>query len=234
MIKFFRKIRYDLMEKNKTTNYLKYAIGEIILVVIGILIALQINNWNENRKERNLEKQYIERLTSQFQKDSVYLSKFNKSMKFIVPYLKNMDSILALIESKSLKPNDYVKIPVFLTLQSQFVTKTTVIDELNNTGNMALIKSIELKDALVAYKNAVSEQINLFNRTNLKNSDFDNYLIVFGILKNSFYDIQVKYINNEFENRYWFVIANRKGFNKAMAELEKQCNNVLNLLRNLK
>ncbi len=53
MIKFFRKIRYDLMEKNKTGKYFKYAIGEIILVVIGILIALQINNWNEERKERS-------------------------------------------------------------------------------------------------------------------------------------------------------------------------------------
>jgi len=50
MIKFFRKIRYDLMEKNKTGKYFKYAIGEIVLVVIGILIALTINNWNESRK----------------------------------------------------------------------------------------------------------------------------------------------------------------------------------------
>lgn len=55
MIKFFRKIRYDLMEKNKTGNYLKYAIGEIILVMIGILLALQINNWNNDRIERKLE-----------------------------------------------------------------------------------------------------------------------------------------------------------------------------------
>jgi len=55
MIKFFRKIRYDLMGKNKTGKYLKYAIGEIILVVIGILIALQINDWNENRKQTNNE-----------------------------------------------------------------------------------------------------------------------------------------------------------------------------------
>jgi len=54
MIKFFRKIRYDLMEKNKTGKYLKYAVGEIILVVIGILIALSINNWNQ---QRILEKQ---------------------------------------------------------------------------------------------------------------------------------------------------------------------------------
>ena len=55
MIKLFRKIRYDLMEKNKTGKYFKYAIGEIVLVVIGILIALQINNWNEDRKKDLLE-----------------------------------------------------------------------------------------------------------------------------------------------------------------------------------
>ncbi|MCO4821829.1 MAG: hypothetical protein KC469_07160 [Flavobacteriaceae bacterium] len=55
MIKFFRKIRYNLMEQNKTGKYFKYAIGEIILVVIGILIALSINNWNENNKKKNLE-----------------------------------------------------------------------------------------------------------------------------------------------------------------------------------
>lgn len=49
MIKFFRTIRQTLIMENKTSKYLKYAIGEIILVIIGILIALSINNWNENR-----------------------------------------------------------------------------------------------------------------------------------------------------------------------------------------
>ena len=53
MIKFFRKIRYDLMEKNKTGKYLKYAIGEIILVMIGILLAMQVNNWNQVRIQNN-------------------------------------------------------------------------------------------------------------------------------------------------------------------------------------
>jgi hypothetical protein len=55
MTKIFKKIRYTFIEKNKTGKYLKYAIGEIILVVIGILIALQINNWNEVRKIRKTE-----------------------------------------------------------------------------------------------------------------------------------------------------------------------------------
>ena len=56
MIKFFRKIRQNLLMENKTGKYLKYAIGEIVLVVIGILIALSINNWNEQTKTRSAEK----------------------------------------------------------------------------------------------------------------------------------------------------------------------------------
>ena len=59
MIKFFRHIRQTLIMENKTSKYLKYAIGEIILVVVGILIALQINNWNENRKLKNVEFQTL-------------------------------------------------------------------------------------------------------------------------------------------------------------------------------
>jgi len=76
MIKFFRHIRKDLMEKNKTGKYFKYAIGEIILVVIGILIALSINNWNEGQKsiKKGHEilvdvKENVVFNTMQFQKD---------------------------------------------------------------------------------------------------------------------------------------------------------------------
>jgi len=53
MIKFFRKIRHDLITQNKMSKYFKYAFGEIILVVIGILIAIQVNNWNEKRIAQN-------------------------------------------------------------------------------------------------------------------------------------------------------------------------------------
>jgi hypothetical protein len=62
MIKFFRQIRRSLINQNQMGKYFKYAIGEILLVVIGILLALQINNWNENKKERITEEKLLEAL----------------------------------------------------------------------------------------------------------------------------------------------------------------------------
>jgi len=64
MIKFFRHIRQQLIMENKTSKYFKYAIGEIILVVIGILIALQINNWNETKKTKEKEQQILTEIIS--------------------------------------------------------------------------------------------------------------------------------------------------------------------------
>ncbi|MAX71031.1 MAG: hypothetical protein CMC76_08010 [Flavobacteriaceae bacterium] len=74
MIKFFRNIRKKLLNEGKTTQYFKYAIGEIVLVVIGILMALQINNWNDNRKTRNYEKEILSLINQNLQKDSLALS----------------------------------------------------------------------------------------------------------------------------------------------------------------
>ena len=62
MFRFFSKIRYQLAAENKTARYLRYAIGEILLVVFGILIALQINNWNEARKADKFEKKLLNEL----------------------------------------------------------------------------------------------------------------------------------------------------------------------------
>ena len=81
MIKFFRKIRYDLMNQNKTTKYFKYAIGEIILVVIGILIALQINNWNENRKAKTNEIVLVKQLLEDAKIDSIFFNDRIQSLK---------------------------------------------------------------------------------------------------------------------------------------------------------
>ena len=69
MIKFFRKIRLNLLSEGKTGKYLKYAVGEIVLVVFGILIALQINNANENRKTNGIKKEYYRQILVDLDKE---------------------------------------------------------------------------------------------------------------------------------------------------------------------
>ena len=94
MIKFFRKIRYDLMEKNKTGKYLKYAIGEIVLVVIGILIAVSINKWNEQNKKKQLKSEYISSLITDYTKDTLQLNDRLKRNKERLTFLNSTrDSI---------------------------------------------------------------------------------------------------------------------------------------------
>ena len=69
MIKFFRKIRQRLLTENKFSKYLLYAFGEIVLVVIGILIALQINNWNTINQTREVEVKYLKEIAKNLESD---------------------------------------------------------------------------------------------------------------------------------------------------------------------
>ncbi|MGJ8664617.1 MAG: DUF6090 family protein, partial [Marinicella sp.] len=74
MLSFFRKIRKSLISEGKTTRYFKYAIGEILLVVIGILIALQINNWNESNKARVYEIKMLKEIQFSLMQDMDYIN----------------------------------------------------------------------------------------------------------------------------------------------------------------
>ena len=100
MIKIFRKIRQNLLMENKTGKYFKYAIGEIILVVIGILIALSINNWNEERKNKIKESVYLEGIKSDLTRDIKY-------MQFLIPknntWTQNYATLDSLTKLKSNK-----------------------------------------------------------------------------------------------------------------------------------
>lgn len=90
MIKFFRKIRKKLLTENKFSKYLLYAIGEIILVVIGILIALSINNWNEERKQELDVRSYLERVAVDLALDMEFFSKQGENLNYQIAYFKSI------------------------------------------------------------------------------------------------------------------------------------------------
>jgi len=74
MIPFFRKIRKKMADENKPLKYIRYAVGEIVLVVIGILIALQINNWKEGRNQKALSQKYLQALYMDFLQNKVMVA----------------------------------------------------------------------------------------------------------------------------------------------------------------
>ncbi|WP_062052677.1 DUF6090 family protein [Sediminicola sp. YIK13] len=98
MIKFFRRIRQQLLSENKFSKYLLYAVGEIVLVVIGILIAVQINSWHSKIKEDKLKAVYIKNLINDFTKDTIQLNARIKDNEDNY-YTLGIDSIITYIES---------------------------------------------------------------------------------------------------------------------------------------
>ncbi|WP_282043418.1 DUF6090 family protein [Winogradskyella flava] len=91
MIKFFRKIRQNLLSEGKTGKYFKYAIGEIILVVIGILIALSINNWNQNITYKNELQQILKEVQIDLNKD---LLRLNSDISYAKKFKNYVDNVL--------------------------------------------------------------------------------------------------------------------------------------------
>ena len=157
MIKFFRKIRYDLMEKNKTGKYLKYAIGEIILVIIGILIALSINNWNENRKlkieEQNSLKDLRTEIVSNIEALSSAIESNHKSYNLGQKFIKLLDDREAFdVMPDSVFRSDYLSMvysistfdPIMGILNSMISS-----GKINNISNKELLYSLSSLNDLI-------------------------------------------------------------------------------------
>jgi hypothetical protein len=156
MIKFFRKIRQNLLTEGKTSKYFKYAIGEIVLVVIGILIALQINNWNENRKVRKDTYTLSIRLLNEVNKNI-------KSLEVSVKELKSVDN--ATLTTLDLITEDFKVVnasildsliyKIIITPNSKFYT--SVLNEALATGKVSLFENDTLKQTIYEISTIIEE-----------------------------------------------------------------------------
>ena len=141
MIKFFRKIRQKLISKNKINKYLIYASGEILLVVIGILIALQINNWNEQKKNLKTEITYLKNLKTELTNSLIELKgDYANNMKFLkstLNILKYLDTKPQLVDSMC---NDFYNSVSF----NYFYPNKSTYESLK-TGELKIIRSDSLR-----------------------------------------------------------------------------------------
>jgi hypothetical protein len=138
------------MSENKFTKYLLYAIGEIILVVIGILIALQINNWNEKRKEYNQIEKYANSLAQDLEEDVAMIK--------VIEYTANqisyrIDSLSNYIRNKQIEEISNLNLLCLTWLQvyRPYSWIRATLDELKSSGSLRLIKNNELSKMIVEY-----------------------------------------------------------------------------------
>jgi len=171
MIKYFRRIRYDLMEKNKTGKYLKYAIGEIVLVVVGILIALSINNWNDNRKNNNLKQAYVKNLIFDLEKDLENLKQLqNQNTNYEnggIYILDFMNNELPKIDTLTLTESI-----VYCSYIPNFTITATTYNDIINGNNINLFQDVKLKRLLESHYTP-NEWGALFNDRILKTAWYD-------------------------------------------------------------
>ena len=150
MLKFFRHIRQSLLIENKFSKYILYAIGEIILVVIGILIALQINNWNTARQNNITNTKLLEKLKIELQQNITRLNYLNRDNAGYTQLIKNNDSVLTIL-SKGATPED-----IDLLVKRPYVSNTlnlnsSTYEEMKNTGRLYSLGADSLLNAIEMY-----------------------------------------------------------------------------------
>ncbi len=241
MIRFFRQIRKTLMEQNKTRTYLIYAVGEIALVMIGILLALQVNNWNEERIEYEQEKLLIDNLNEEFsenlsilEKDILRLDSVIVGMEYLLQVMHDGPGSMTILEFEQLLASTF-KTP-------NWIPSSFIMEEIKNSGGFSRLKNPQLKRYLFKWER---EYISL---TDTKDSyfeyasDYIDYLTEYGSVRNldvingSIPSLKRSTIttndlsllrNPQFENRtdnfYFLANSLRKAYIRAMENI----NNIL-------
>jgi hypothetical protein len=178
MIPFFRKIRKKMADDNRPLKYARYAIGEIALVVIGILIALQVNTWNEERKQRQVEVKYFHNLKNDLMADLTQLD-----MMIDVSHAKVQAS-----KSIKLKADrdsigsvyDFTNKMQTLFFVNEFRPNDNTYEEMKSSGNFSTISNDELKLKLMNLKKTYLEIAGVHEHMrydfNIFLEDFEKYV----------------------------------------------------------
>ncbi|MBO6792370.1 MAG: hypothetical protein JJ895_00575 [Balneolaceae bacterium] len=187
MFKFFRRIRQKLLSDNKIAKYLIYASGEIVLVVIGILIALQVNNWNEARKDRIAETALLQQLHGEFESNLIQLE---EKMMIRDNAISGALQLLYYIDNPGLRETDSILVNLGQTLTAP--TFDPIVNDLISAGRLQLLQNNELKRLLSSWTSEivqVKEEENAWKQ--IRETRYFPFLIKetsFRIILNSYFE----------------------------------------------
>jgi hypothetical protein len=161
MIKLFRNIRQNLINEGKTSKYFKYAIGEIILVVIGILIALSVNNWSQDNKDRKLGEDYLLRIHRDLVQDTISFRQIITSNNALREDIKRLfDTLYHGVHN--IKQVKYMGSIYDRALDQVFSPNDNTYKGMINSGTLGLIQNIELKEEIVDLYSEYDQKRGLF------------------------------------------------------------------------
>jgi len=151
MLTFLRKIRKSLIETESNQKYILYAVGEIALVVIGILIALQINNWNEGRKKRIQEQSYLAALHKEFNVNRERLDELIKKCDNSVIQVQKLIEHTGPNESNIMEKEFNKLIAGSIIGELKFRPSSGVLEEIISSGKLDIFRNTDLKSYLASW-----------------------------------------------------------------------------------
>jgi hypothetical protein len=243
MIKLFNKIRKQLLDENKTGRYLKYAIGEIILVMIGILLALQVNNWNNNRHLKNEELKVLKSLHLEFKEN---LTNFDSAYKFHLNR-KNAIETMMVSNPRELSLDSLRDLNRSIGNNYTFDPFQGIYNSVINSGKIELVSNDSLKLKIARFQDLVNdykeEETNtmVFAQNNLYPFQLDNtkisYNIFYNITESSKEEqmelrqslIQI-FESNKYENLLVYIYSYMSGIFIEGPILREEMVSIINLL----
>ena len=244
MLKFFQNIRSKLLSKNQFGNYLIYAIGEIILVVIGILIAIQINNWNEQRKAGKMEQHFIKMILSDADgsiEDLEHTIRGARRQENAGKYLfremglphQRMDSIdTSFLSSRQNQfLSDLATSIHFLSRTLTFQSSQSAYDELVASGNISLIQDLDLRSRITLFYKELEDREFLNHRYKGYEDRYIEGLQLAGIAVRD--DSPDKEIKEKFLNSPVAIAAARNQLRSVEGQI-RYCNDIIKFVQAFK
>lgn len=151
MFRLFQNIRERSLASKKPRKYVHYAIGEIVLVVLGILIALQINNWNEERIEQEQIADYAHSLVKDLERDLAMATVIKTEIDVLI---KKIDTLAGYVENRSVE--EFKNIDLFYLMRAPFYRpyawNRTALEQIKSSGALRQMKNQELAEKISAYE----------------------------------------------------------------------------------